>query len=246
MNFRPQKVEPGSASVWFKDALALSVRKPIFFISATLVFTSICYLPKELGAAAFIALPLLLGLGCVVAECADNGRNPFTILMGKPSHVWGSLLVVGLVPWLALTFIALLAALLVPPGEPLTMNQSATQAIFRGGSTLLALAFLWFLVVGYWLWFVIPLIAVAEISLPIAIDQADEALTLNRFIKLIALAVAFSCLVGFFNSIVVFPWVAIVSCMMYVSYRHIWLDRAANLPVLQAAHSSKSAAHTAA
>lgn len=238
MEFKPQKVDPRSVWDWFKEALALSVRKPIIFIIITLVFTSICYLPGVLGGVTFIALPLLLGLGCVVAECADNGRNPITIVMGKPRHVWTNLLLVGLVPWLAIAFLAILLMLFGPADDPLIVEQREASEVLGGGSTLLAVSFLWFLAAGYIAWFIIPLIAAAEALLAVAFEQADEALGLNRFVIMVVMAVAFSCLIGCFNAIAVFPWVAITSCMMYVSYRHIWLDRSTNVPSLNTAHGS--------
>jgi len=70
----------------------------------------------------------------------------------------------------------------------------------------------------------VPLVAVAEMPLVEAAAQSFDALALNRFVIYLIIALAITGFFGVILSVLVFPWVAIVSCMMYISYRHIWFD----------------------
>lgn len=231
MNFQPQHVEPSSAIYWFKEGLELSIRQSWLFILITLVFCGIHYLPAPVTQILLFVIPMLLGAGCIVAECADLGSNSIATLKAKPFKVWLNLFYIGFLPWVPFFFIGLLLSGLGVEGDGFSPGKPAPTA-FDGGAALLALMFFWFITMGYWIWFVTPLVAVAELPLIIAVEQAFEALDLNKIVIIVVLIFAFCCLFGMISPLLVFPWVALVSSMMYTSYRHIWFDRGLNHPTM--------------
>ncbi len=231
MNFQPQRVEPSSAIYWFKEGLELSVRQSWLFIVITLVFCGIHYLPAPVTQILLFVIPMLLGAGCIVAECADLSASSIATLKAKPFRVWLNLFYVGFLPWVPIFVFGLLLIGLGVEGEGFVPGEP-TPTPFDGGAALLALMFFWFVTMGYWIWFVVPLVAVAELSPVIALEQAVVALDLNKIVISIVLIFAVCCLIGMISPLLVFPWVALVASMMYTSYRHIWLDRGLNHPTM--------------
>lgn len=233
MNFQPQRVDAKSVFYWFREGLDLSIRKLLIFITLTLIFCGIDYLPLSLNQSLIFLIPMLLGLGCIVAYCADAGYNILVILRSKPIKVWFNLFYIGFIPWIPLIILSIFLVFLsgdVKGDAFVPVPPKPTD--FNGGSALFALMFLWFICMGYLIWFIIPLVAIAELPLVIAFEQAGKALGLNKFVIFLVIFFSFSCFFGIILPLIVFPWVAIVTSMMYTSYRHIWLDRGLNYPAV--------------
>lgn len=227
MNFEPQKVSATSAFLWMKEGLELSIRQFLMFFVMTMVFCGSFYLPPVFSHLMLFFIPTILGIGCIIAECADKSLNLIDALDKKSGHIWFNLFAVGIVPWLIPIALALISNALGIEGDNFSPQDPGATA-FDGGAALLGLMIFWFLIAGYWVWFIVPLISVAEAPLALSIDQAIHALSLNKFVILIVLVFALSGIIGFLSPILIFPWLALASSMMYVSYRHIWLGKGEN------------------
>ena len=78
--------------------------------------------------------------------------------------------------------------------------------------------------------FLVPLLALAEAPFLEALRTALIATRRNDFVILVASALAGSAAIGFLTPFLVVPWVAIVSSVMYVAYRDVFLGRSENAP----------------
>ena len=76
----------------------------------------------------------------------------------------------------------------------------------------------------------IPLIVITELPILESIDQVEETLSLKHFAYKIIAAAAVSTLLGSISLVLVFPWYAVFTSMMYVSIRQTWLGWRDNLP----------------
>ncbi|MGH1472698.1 MAG: hypothetical protein ACRBCS_16065 [Cellvibrionaceae bacterium] len=220
--FEPQKVDAKSITQWFKNGLELASRNPLAYLILVSCFAGVSYLPDILSSIFIFIMPILLGAGCIIADACNKQTSSLNEVKDKPVVVWLRLLLLGLIPWAPLMIISLIGTALFGPGEPPHFEKYEGRVAFEGGASILALMFLWFITMGYYLWFMVPLISVAGLSLELAFDQATDALGLNRFVAGLVVLLSFSCFVGMVWSVLVFPWIAIVTSMMYVSYRHIW------------------------
>lgn len=220
--FEPQAVSAKSAGVWFKNGLELASRKPIEFLVLVGCFASIHYLPEFLSNIFLFVMPVMLGAGCIISESGNKSTSAFHAITSKPVVTWLRLLLLGVIPWAPMLIISLIGSIFLGPGEPPNFEKYENHGVFEGGASILAIMFFWFITTGYFLWFMVPLISVADAPLNIAFDQAVDALGLNRFVIGLVIFLSFSCFFGMVWSVLVFPWIAVVTSMMYVSYLHIW------------------------
>jgi hypothetical protein len=246
--FEPQAVGAKSIGQWFKNGLELGSRKPVSFITLVGIFAGVHYTPEILSNSIFMFLmPILLGAGCVIADSSNKQMSTLQELRKKSATIWLRLFLLGAIPWMVLGIIGLILSVVLGPGEPIILKEpDNVHNVFEGGLAIFALMFVWFLTMGYLLWFMVPLVSIAEVPLEIALMQALEALELNNFVVGLVVALSFSCLFGVISSVLIFPWVAIVASMMYVGYRHVWfgnpdITEKVKSPVLSSALSATEA-----
>ncbi len=232
MNFEPRQVDPKSVFYWFREALELSIRRSWTFIIFTLLFCIIYYFPSPINDLLFYLMPTLLGICCIVAECADMDKKIGITLRSKPLNVWLNLLLIGFLPWI----FAILEIILFVFFDDIEVKGSVISPLplpfyLDPCTMLLAFMFVWFLAVGLIIWFIIPLVAVSEFPLKVAFAQVLKAISLNVFIFFLVILITLSSYLAMIFPLIIFPWLAIVTSMMYTSYRHIWFDRGLNEPV---------------
>jgi len=229
MHFEPQQVSPGDSLIWGKEALELTVRHALVHVlvigAAIYLFAAQIWLSGFL----FASIPVLFGLICVIAEAADNGESPLSNLRTKNIRVWGRLFMLGLYPYLLAIFGMALLSLLPLPVHSATESTTYTGS-FSSGVIMLFAIYAW-LVAGPFIWLAAPLLAVAELPMGVAYTQANQAFKLNGFVLVIPLILGVIAHLAFLLPVLVFPLIAIAGCMMYASYRHIWLGRGMNHPV---------------
>lgn len=240
MNFEPQAVDKKSWCYWLKESMALSTRRTTMFVLFTMLIGSLHFLPRALSAVFLVSIPLALGVGTLIAYCSDTSRSFIDELKAKPLVIWLRLIAVGSAPWVLLAVFSAIALLITGHGEPPVFEASHEGTIFEEASmSLMAVMFIWFITMGWLVWFIVPLVVIAEMPVAESIDQTIDALALNRFVYgIIAVAAVSAFLLGAFSPVLVFPWYAIVTSMMYVSFRHIWMARRDNLPKTVAATNS--------
>ena len=135
----------------------------------------------------------------------------------------------GLYPYLLAIFGMVLLSLLPIPVHSTTESTAYTGS-FSSGVIMLFAIYAW-LVAGPFIWLAAPLLAVAELPMGVAYTQANQAFKLNSFVLVIPLMLGVIAHLAFLLPVLVFPLIAITGCMMYASYRHIWLGRGMNHPV---------------
>lgn len=232
MHFEPQSVEASSWRTWAVEGLQLSARRPLSFIVLTLLYASLDYLPPALGLQ-FWLTPVFLGLGCLVGRCADKSVAVSAICNARTARAALNLVTAALLPLAAL--LAVSSAVHPTPLPPV---------VFEGGLGILIVMFLWMLFVGPLLWFLAPLMAVEGLSLRIAAAQSWDALHRNFFVYGLTLAVTLvaAVMIALGSSVAAIVLYPILSCVMYVSYRHIWFNRAQNEPEPTRRRSAAAAA----
>jgi len=240
MEFKPDTVEPTDIPIWLKESLGLTVRHPLISIFFTALTIFIFAAPTWLSGFLFASTPILFGIGCVIAAAGDEGKNPLIALWKKPLAVWGRLFMLGAYPYLlAIMGSAIVSMLPFDASSGTPIDQLSTT--FSAGIIMLFSLYVW-LAAGPFIWFFVPLIAVAELPLGTAASQTYEAILLNRFVILLSLALGVISHVAIVLPILVFPLVALVTSMMYVSYRHIWTGRSLNQPVAKRSNLALSVA----
>lgn len=220
--FEPQAVGKKCVREWFKNGLELASRRPLAFLLLVGLFTGLYYLPDTILGMEFYVIPLLLGLGCMIAESANRRVSALQLVRLKPMMVWLRLSLLGLAPWVPLWIYFGVASWLFEPADPPASLSSEGSVTFIAGSMMFFVMFICFITHGYFLWFMVPLVAVANMPLKIALLQASHALELNRFVLGLVALLGVSCLFGFFWPFLIFPWVAILTAAMYVSYLNVW------------------------
>jgi len=229
MEFKPQTVEPKEIFGWLKESLDLTVRHPLISICFTALIIFLFAAPTWLSGFLFASTPILFGIGCVIAAAGDEGDQPLTVLWKKPIAVWGRLFMLGAYPYvLAIIGFALTSAL--PIGTSAGAEPAQISSTFSAGVVMLFALYVW-LAAGPFIWFFVPLIVIAEMPLTEAASQAGQAFILNRFVLLLSLALGVLSQFAIILPVLVFPFVALVTSLMYVSYRHIWMGRGLNHPV---------------
>lgn len=235
MVFEPHAVDRKSWRIWFVEGLQLTARVPLAYTLLALVYAGIAYIPPIRGQVFFVLAPLLIGFGCRLALLADRGQ-PKGLRVAPDLRVTVRLLMLGITPIAILAAFALLLMLVSggPRMEPPENTVSVTM--FDGGVQVLGVLMTWLWITGFLTWTMVPLIAVAELPLAEAFAQATQAFELNRFLLGLTWAAGSICLVLIMLDAVILavPVFAVLSAMMYASYRHIWLDKPRNdeAPVL--------------
>lgn len=235
MHFEPQAVDSKSWRTWFVEGLQLSARKPVAFAVLALLFAGFHYLPTPLDSIMLLMVPLFLGLGCRLAFCADHGRPSWEVI-ASPHLLSGlRLILVGALPLAVLVVFGVLLRLFIgaPDGEAFR-PEAPPPVAFEGGMAALVVTGLWLFGAGFFLWFLLPLLSVPALPLKEAFNQTVQAQIKNPFVRWLAICLALLAftllIIG--APILAVPLIPVLSCMMYVSYRHIWLDRLQNEPKL--------------
>lgn len=239
MIFEPQVVDPRSWKNWCREALTLTGRRPVAFVALTLGLAAFAVIPVLGDTLQMILLPLCLGLGCRLASQADNGGPSRRAFTGLSVRAFGHLAVLGLIPLaVAGVLAALLNALQMVEPEPIYRDglPVAPWIPFEAGIGIIVSLVMWLFLSGGLIWTLPPLMALADLPLSIAGDQAVLALERNSLLLRLAWGIAgglFLCLlplgliVGGVPAVLAFPFLC---CLMYVIYRHIWLGRPNNQP----------------
>ena len=239
-------VPPSSWREWVVAGVALSTRR----IGAFVAFGALAVAGHAVAAlvgAGVAVVPLALGVGCVIAESADNGRPLLERLGGWTWRVPLRLFVAGAVPmlgfWLAGTLVTVLArnAGVEPDIVPVTIGGD-------GAGLVESLCAAWFLSVAAVLFgasivigFLVPLLALGSVPLVEALTLSLVASGRNAFAILFVAALAVTAVIGWLTPFLVVPWVAIVSATLYAAYRDVFLGRSENEPVIsRAARASVS------
>lgn len=226
MEFKPQAVEPKDIPIWFRESLDLTVRHPLISICTTALIIFLFAAPTWLSGFLFATTPILFGIGCVIAAAGDDGKSPLGQLWSKPLKVWGRLFMLGAYPYLLAIFGAAITTI-IPMATSGAVTPEQVSPSFSAGVVMLFALYVW-LAAGPFIWFFVPLIANAEMPLDMAAAQAGEAFMLNRFVILLSLALGVLSQFAIVMPVLVFPFVALVTSLMYVSYRHIWMGRGLN------------------
>jgi|GEM_PF-2136273 len=245
MIFDPRAVPPSSWREWLLAGLALSTRRTGSFVAFGAVAVAL-----HGAAAAFdvgvVVVPIVLGVGCLLAECADTGRSVVARLREIRWPVGVRLLVAGVVPmlgfWLVGTAVTMAgrAVELAPQSVPVAIGGGAT------GGVIEALCAAWFLSVAAVLFgtsaviaFLVPLLALGGVPLKEAVTLALVASGRNVFAVVFVAALATTAIVGWLTPFLVVPWVAIVSSTFYAAWRDVFLGRSDNAPVRSASVASE-------
>jgi len=239
MEFQPQQVESKSWRYWFKEALSLSTRNILLFALLALLVSGTHYLPELLRGFTLLGIPLFLSFGVVLAESADKSNTFFSAASKTPRIVWVRLFIAGSIPWIMASVfgvvLMMISRLIGAHGNPSDFDIAQTQTLsvaYEAGMAMLAVMLFWFITIGYFLWFVVPLIVIAELPIIESYEQSFEALSLNGWFVKVILAFSFAALLfALFLPILFIPWYAMASSMMYVSFRHIWMGKRDNNPV---------------
>lgn len=101
----------------------------------------------------------------------------------------------------------------------------------------------WSLVLGPTVWFVVPLVALAGLSLAEAAVQATGGFLLDRFLVLVWAAGVGAMWLTTLLPIPIVPCTALHAAVLYTGYRDVWLGRGRNVPC--AARGSARVAATA-
>lgn len=235
-SFRPQRVPPASIRLWLRESFALCRRQPLWFLGVAVAWTGVGLLPLPLGFLMLLGLALPLAAGCLVAHAADTSRSPIDVLAAITSRAWLDLLLAGALPWLAvgaaILAIASLAQPVLPQAEPLLTVPQFARAEWQPFRDLLAAIFLWLATVGVAGWFVVPLMALAGLPLLQAFSQAVQAISLNGFVIALVYGIAAVGvpLAALLSPLLAAPLLAMLSSLMYVSFRHVWLGQGSNMP----------------
>ena len=244
----PRSVPPSSWREWLVAGLALSTRRTGTFIAFGAACVAGHALLGTIGLGATM-VPLAFGAGCLIAECADKGLTLREALRGRSWRAAWRLALYGF--GVAAAFWAV--GLFVLSGATLTglydPAASTPVAVGEGVARRLAeaLCAAWFLSASVVLFgtsvvvtFLVPLLALAEAPFAEALRTALIATRRNDFVVLVTSALAASAAIGFLTPFLVVPWVAIVSSVMYVAYRDVFLGRSENAPAPLAAKARTS------
>jgi len=235
-HFGPRAVPPSSWRRWLAAGVALTTRRVGAFVMLGAAGAILHAVPAGIGLGV-MAVPLVLGLGCLVAECGDHARPVLGALRDKPLRVHARLALIGVAfglgTWIAGILVVLFAGAVGvdPTGVPLpstTSSRSLAEALcaswlLSAGVTLFGGA----VVLGL----LVPLVALGELPVGMAFVQAIAAIRLNPFVVFATAALACTAVVGLVTPFLAIPWTAIVSATLYVAYRDVFLGRSDNAPL---------------
>jgi len=236
--FTPQRVPAHSIWLWLREGFALCQRQPIYFLCITAGWAGVSYLPLPFTYLLLLGLPVPLAAGCLVAHAADTSRSPLEVLLAMRFGVWRDLLIAGAAPWIAVVgMIGAITVLTLPFTVALNGNADflaglplGTPHDWQAFRDLFGVTFLWLCTVGFVGWFVVPLMAIAGLPLVQAYNQTVRGIALNGFVVGVVFFAAWVCvpLLSFLSPLFVAPVLSILSSVMYVSFRHIWLGKGKN------------------
>lgn len=240
MNFEPQTVEPGSWKTWLREALELTVRKPVAFVVLALAFGAVDLVPEISGLLYLVFMPLFVGVGCRLAHQADKGAVSNLAITGLTVSAAARLVAFGAgmmtLIGLGMTLLWLLLVVLQVEPTPIELPPSDSLPImlFGGGVALIFWIAAWQgLSLGVF-WVVVPLIALENLPWAVVGDQTQRCFQKNGVVIRLAGAVGTLSFVAWILSFVVGTGLAavfiypFVCCLMYVSYRQIWWNRPNN------------------
>ncbi len=235
MTFEPNKVPSESWRSWFKEAIELSTRKVLYFVILAFAFVYIEYsVPFGIlnNTASHFISTLFFSLAILLAYCADTGKSFFKELRNKPKIVWVRLLISALISATLFAFFYSLEHFF-RVSDTVTTLPFFEPTIFTPFTHTSGNTFVWLFFLGVANWSLIPLVLLGELPLREAFSQSVTSTTeLNKFVVWVyALLAVFIIVVGMIlTPLIIIPWFAITTSMMYVSYRHIWLDKGLNEP----------------
>ncbi|HLU62303.1 MAG TPA: hypothetical protein VKZ99_08135 [Gammaproteobacteria bacterium] len=238
--FRPQRVPASSVWLWLREAFALCRRQPLWFLGIGAAWSAVSLLPLPFSLLMLLGLGLPLAAGCVVAHAADSSRSPMDMLRSVSASTWRDLLIAGALPWLAVGGLILAVSVLTQPLElmagvdngPLFTLPEFLRGQWQPLRDLSLALVTWLVAVGIVGWFVVPLMTLAGLPLLQAYGQAIQAISMNGFVVGLVFAIAVICAPVFMllSPLFAVPLLAMLSSLMYVSFRHIWLGQGRNTP----------------
>lgn len=238
--FNPQRVPPQSGWLWLREGIALCRRQPLYFLAVAAGWAGIWYLPSPLTWLLLLGLPVPLAAGCLVAHAADTGNSPFEVIRSVPPKLWRNLLIAGAAPWIVVVALITTLAVLTMPvtlwagGETGTLFAIPAPAAdaWPAFRDLFGVTFLWLCTLGFVGWFLVPLMAIAGLPIVQAYRETVRGIALNWFVIAMVFFIACVCLplLAFLSPLFAPPLLAVLSSVMYVSFRHIWLGRGMNEP----------------
>jgi len=236
MDFRPRAVPRSHVKTWLIDAIELSKRRIAWFVAlAVAAITLVLLDPTRL--LFHCTFPVFIAAGCLIARSADLSLSVPEVLQQVDRRVWIRIFLAGATPWI---FIVLFVSLidLISSSEPGVSGVSPSLAEQLESISVTWLNWLTGIVIvliviaaayfARFLWFLGPLLGVAEIPLAEAVVQSFDALKLNRFVTWVFVAFLFWLILCGFFWVLFFPWLAVAASTMYVSYRDIWLGNFRN------------------
>lgn len=234
-NFEPRKVPVKNYIDWLKGALELAARKPVTFISIWLIGAFVNYLLPDITPVHTPIAVLVLGLSCLAAEAADKSQPFYKLAAVRLYECHRTLILVALGFGLFTTAFGFLLQLAINGIEDAAMMfqlaSSGEKWHTMSFAAKLLYSFDWlsidasgFLGMFFCLgWFWVTLIVNAGATFGIAFNQSYRATLKNLYV--IALVVLIQFLLDLFRIIplAALPALSIVSGMIYLSYKDIWL-----------------------
>lgn len=167
---------------------------------------------------------------CILAEAIDTGRKPIDLLKSKSVLVWCGVMLLVLLPiglHYAFDWIQESVSGVVTTAEPKS-RALMLQTTNGAGVATLAIA-VFYQITGPWTLMALPLVVNGGLSFTHALGQSFLCLVINWFLLVLFFAIiAITWLLLFVSEVLIYPWIAIVGCVQYVAYRHIWLGRKEN------------------
>lgn len=234
-NFQPRKVPAKNLLSWITGAFELASRRPVTFISIWLVTTICVYLLPDLSLIHIPISVVALALSCIAAESADKSQSFFKLAVVRLCSCYKSLVVMTLGFTLLATFIGALVQLSIyGPEVAKSMFQLASSSETWHSLTFakqFLYSFDWVVVdasgfvnvffsIG---WFTVVLVANACAPLQIALVQAVRGSLLNIYVVPFVIALQFVFDLLRVIPLAALPGLIIMSCMIYLSYKDIWI-----------------------
>ena len=247
MLFKPRKVPSTNMKSWFVEALELSKRHAVLYVALGVLTMGLAVMDKN-GLVLTSLFPLILSLGCVVAKSADHSESILKSIVEVAPRAWARVLILGSAPAVFLVIVTLIVTLLVETINPSSlgalfyhMEQSQELSATRNTMGFSIIVAIVVLVIGFtlwitsYLWFFWTLIVIGELPVFDAVNESFEGFFINKFVAWpYALCVLTLSLV-FLMPVIIIPWLAVSTSMMYVSFRDVWLGRKDNHPAVASA-----------
>jgi len=243
MDFKPRAVPRSHVKYWLVDAIELSKRRIVWFVVLALGAVGlVLFDPSRL--LFHSTFPLFIAMGCIIALSADLSVPVLDALQRVSGRVWVRIFLASAVPWLAIAVFGYLIELTTPAepgvsGTPADIAEKIKAFPIFWLNVLTAIgAALLFIAATYlarFLWFVAPLLSVAEMPLSEAVIQSFDALKLNNYVTWVFAGFLLWLILCGFVWVLFFPWLAVATATMYVSFRDIWLGNFRNEEVKQLA-----------